>query len=50
MFNKDPKTGGASYSNQLVFDDLDDLRDVYVDKDTNKLYLLDKAKVYEVGL
>jgi len=50
IYYKDPKTGGASYDKQLVFDDLTDLRDLFVDKDTNKLYLLDQSHVYEVTL
>lgn len=50
IFQKDAKTGGATYNNQIVFDDLEDMRDLYVDKDTNKLYVLDKTKVYEVAL
>ncbi len=50
IFQKDAKTGGATYNNQIVFDDVQDMRDLYVDKDTNKLYVLDKTKVYEVAL
>ncbi|HLG25725.1 MAG TPA: hypothetical protein VI588_02960 [Candidatus Gracilibacteria bacterium] len=50
VFNKDDKTGGATYANQLVFEDLTDLRDISFDKDTNKLYLLDQSKVYVVAL
>jgi hypothetical protein len=50
IYYKDERTGGATYSSQLVFEDLTDLRDLYVDKDTNKLYLLDATKVYTVGL
>ncbi|MBU0668120.1 hypothetical protein KJ951_02185 [Patescibacteria group bacterium] len=50
VYYKDDKTGGASYDRQLVFDDMTDLRDLFVDKDTNKLYLLDQSKIYEVAL
>lgn len=50
VYYKDDKTGGAIYSNQYVFDDISELRDIYVDKDTNKMYLLDKSRVYEVVL
>lgn len=50
VYVKDARTGGASYSNQMVFDDLPDLRDLYFDKDTSKLYLLDQSRVYEVTL
>ena len=50
VYNKDGRTGGATYTNQIVFDDVQELRDLYVDKDTNKLYVLDQTKVYEVAL
>lgn len=50
VYNKDDRTGGATYANQIVFDDVQELRDLYVDKDTNKLYVLDQTKVYEVSL
>ncbi len=49
VYYKDTK-GGAVYSSQYVFDELTDLRDVYVDKDTNKMYLLDSGKIYTVNL
>lgn len=49
LYEKDDKTGGATYKNQYVFDELDDLRDLFFDKDTNKLYLLDASKVYTVN-
>jgi hypothetical protein len=50
IYYKDEKTGGATYSNQYIFDDLTDLRDFYVDKDTGKIYLMDGSKVYVVKL
>jgi sugar lactone lactonase YvrE len=50
IYYKDDKTGGATYSSQYIFDDLTDLRDLYVDKDTNKMYLMDATKVYTVAL
>lgn len=50
VFQKDAKTGGATYANQIIFDDVPDMRDLYVDKDTNKLYVLDATKVYEQAL
>lgn len=50
VYFKDDRTGGATYNRQLVFDDIDDIRDMWVDKDTNKLYLLDESQVYEVAL
>ncbi len=50
VFMKDDRTGGLNYTNQYLFEELKDIRDIYVDKDTNKLYLLDASKVYEVVL
>ncbi len=50
IYAKDLKTGNAVYSGQIVFPTISDLRDLYVDKNTNKLYLLDAQKVYEVEL
>jgi hypothetical protein len=50
VYYKDDRTGGATYNNQYVFDDLTDLRDLYVDKDTNKLYLMDGSKIYTLAM
>jgi len=50
VYYKDDKTQGLTYQAQYVFDDLNDLRDLYYDKNNNKLYLMDASKVYEVDL
>lgn len=50
VYYKDDKTQGLTYQAQYVFDDLNDLRDLYFDKDNNKLYIMDASKVYEVDL
>ncbi|MEK7085727.1 MAG: hypothetical protein AAB953_01795 [Patescibacteria group bacterium] len=50
MYAKDLETGNAIYDGQLVFPTISGLRDLYVDKNANKLYLLDAQKVYEVQL
>ncbi len=50
VYFKDDRTGGATYTRQMVFDDLGDIRDMWVDKDTNKIYLLDETQVYEAAL
>lgn len=50
VYGKDLKTGDATYVGQIVFPSLKGIRDIYVDKDANKLYLLDAQKVYEVEL
>jgi len=48
VFDKDLKGGGAIYSGQYVFDDLSDIKDIFFDKDSNRLYLLGSQKLYEV--
>lgn len=50
VYYKDDKTNGLTYQAQYVFDDIADIRDLWVDKNTNKLYLLDATRVYEVTL
>ena len=50
MYTKDLKTGDVIYSGQIVFPTISDLRDLCVDKNASKLYLLDAQKVYEVQL
>ena len=50
VYYKDDKTGGLTYQAQYVFDDMNDLRDLYYDKTAKKLYLMDATKVHEVDL
>jgi hypothetical protein len=50
VYNKDDRTGGAVYTGQYLFDDIEDIRDIYVDKDTNTLYMLTGDAVYRVTL
>jgi hypothetical protein len=50
VLDKDAQGTGATYSAQYVFDGISDVRDMYYDKGTNKLYLLDSQKVYEVTI
>lgn len=50
IYDKDLETGNATYNGQIVFPTISGLRDLYVDKNTNKLYLLDAQKVYEIQL
>jgi len=49
-FNKDDRTGGIVYSKQYIFDELKDVVDFYVDKDTSTMYVLTKTGVYRVIL
>lgn len=50
VYNKDDRTGGAVYTGQYIFDDIEDIRDMYVDKDTNTIYLLTGTAVYRAAL
>lgn len=50
VFRKELDTGNLIYSHQYLFEDLTGLVDLYVDKDTNRLYLLDQSKVYQLSL
>lgn len=49
VFNKDQRSGDLVYSTQYIFENADELRDIYVDKEDSKLYVLGKSKVYEVA-
>lgn len=50
VFDKDLQTGGASYSAQYVFEGLGELKDIFFDKGSNRLYVLDSQKLYEVAI
>ena len=50
VYYKDEQNKALTYQAQYIFDDLTDIRSMYVDKDSNKLYLMDATKVYEVDL
>ncbi|MBI2464253.1 hypothetical protein HYV57_04815 [Candidatus Peregrinibacteria bacterium] len=50
IYNKDSQSGNLVYSGQYIFDDIPEMKDFFVDKVSNKLYLLDKTKVYEAKL
>ncbi len=47
VYLKDDRTGNAVYSTQFLFDELGELRDIVVDKDTNTAYLLTKTSIYK---
>ncbi len=49
-YDKDDRTGGATYTGQYIFDELSDIQDFYVDKDTNTMYVLTKTAVYRTNL
>jgi len=50
VYNKDDRTGGADYTGQYIFDDLKDIRDFYIDKNTSTLYVLTDKAVYRTPL
>ena len=50
VFDKDVQGEGAVYNGQYVFDGVGDLKDIFFDKDSNRLYLLDSQKLYEFEL
>lgn len=50
VFKKDTKTGNLIYSSQYLFDKVGELRDLYVNADSKKMYVLTKDKVLEVAL
>lgn len=50
MLDKDLEGEGAVYNSQFLFDNLGDVRDIYFDKDSNRLYLLDSQRLYEVAI
>ena len=43
-------TGNLNYTTQYLFDGVGDLRDLYVNPDTKKLYVLTKSKILEQDL
>ena len=50
VYNKDDRSGGAVYTGQYIFDDLEDIKDFYVDKDTNTMYVLTGTSIYRTTL
>ncbi len=50
VYEKDSRSGGLNYENQYIVDELTNLQDIYVDKNTNMLYLLTKTGIYRTSL
>jgi hypothetical protein len=48
IYNKDSRTGDLVYASQFVLENAEELRDIHVDKEASRLYVLGKTKVYEV--
>lgn len=47
IYNKDAKSGNLVYSAQYVLENTEELRDIYVDKESSRVYVLGKTKIYE---
>lgn len=50
VYKKDSKTGNVSYTSQYLFDGVGELRDVYVNPDSKKVYVLTASKVLELEI
>lgn len=50
VFTKDTQSGNLTYVSQYLIDGASDLRDLYVNPDSKKMYLLSQTKVFEVDL
>lgn len=50
VFLKDANTGNLEYKKQFLFDIEGELRDVYIDPDAKKLYLLTPTKILEMDV
>ncbi len=50
VFLKNSQTGNLEYSSQYLIDGMGELRDIYVDADSRKLYVLTPTAVLEVDL
>ncbi len=50
VFSKNTKTGNLDYITQYMFDGVGELRDMYIDPDVNKMYVLTESKLLETSL
>ena len=50
VFLKDAQTGNLEYVSQYMLDGVGELRDLYVDADSRKLYVLTATQILEVDL
>lgn len=50
VYDKDPRTGNVDYRTQYLVDTAEELRDMYIDADAKKLYVLTPTKVLEVDI
>jgi hypothetical protein len=50
VFKKDSKTGNLVYTSQYLLDGVGELRDLYVDPDSKKMFVLSESKIFEISL
>lgn len=50
VFLKEAQTGNITYQSQYLFDDVGELRDLYVDPDARELFVLTESKVLKVSM
>ncbi|MFA7685705.1 MAG: hypothetical protein WCX95_02810 [Candidatus Gracilibacteria bacterium] len=50
VYSKDSRTGNLEYKTQYLFVEAGELRDLYVDADAKKMYVLTPTKILEVGI
>jgi hypothetical protein len=50
IYDKEPQTGNIRYTSQYVFDDVSELRDIYVDPNSKRIYLLSPNKILELEI
>ena len=50
VYQKDSKTGNLNYVTQYMFDGVKEIRDVYMDADSKKLFILTPTKILELDL
>ncbi len=48
VYKKDPQTGNIRYTSQYLFDDVGELRDIYVDPNSKRVYVLTPNKILEI--
>ena len=50
VFEKDSQTGNLNYESQYLFESVSELRDLYVDAEARKLFVLTPISILEVDL
>lgn len=50
IFTKEQRTGNLVYAYQIKFPTLKNIQDIFVDKKSSKMYVLDSNKIYETSI